>query len=62
MGDLHLAPVSVKVVVKERSQWRTPELKSRLDATQASVAEGVDAANSACSEEECYRVFGPGFD
>ena len=55
VGDPRLATVADKEVVKEHAQWRNPELKSRLDAAQASVVGGVCAATSA---EECHRTWG----
>ena len=35
-----------------------PELQSRVDATQSSVVEGVDAAISAWVANKCNRVSG----
>ena len=56
VGDFHLAFVAEEEVVKEHAQWRNPDWKSRLDATQSSVVEGVDAAISAGVGEVCNRV------
>ena len=44
--------------VKEHARWRNPELKSRVDATQSSVAKRVDAAISLWVAEACNRVSG----
>ena len=41
VGDLHFAYVADKEVVKGRAQWQNPVVKSRLGATQSSVADGV---------------------
>ena len=40
----------------EHAQWRNPESKSKLDATQSSVAEGVDTAISDWVTVERNRV------
>ena len=58
MGDLHSASVAQKVVVEEHAQWRNPDLKSRLDASQAPAVGGVDAATSAWVAEVCNRALG----
>ena len=56
-GDaLRVASVADLQVVKEHAQWRNPELKPQVDATQSSVVEGVDGAVSAWVAEECNRV------
>ena len=55
-GDPHLAFVSDKDVVKGYAQLWNPDLKSRSDATQASVLVAVGATTSAWVAEECYRV------
>ena len=46
-----LASVAEKEAVKQRAQWRNPELKPRADATRSSVAAEVDAAISACAAD-----------
>ena len=56
MGDLRLAVPSGKEVVTGRDQLRNPDLKPRLDATQAFAVEGVDATTAARVAEECNRV------
>ena len=43
-GALRVALVADLEVVKARTQWRNPELKSRVGDTQPSVEEGFDAA------------------
>ena len=50
--DRHFAFDTDKEVVKEHAQWRNPELKSRLDATQSSVIGAMNAAISAWVAEE----------
>ena len=43
---LRLAFLADKEIAKGGTQWRQPELQSRVDAINSSVVEGVDAANS----------------
>ena len=53
-----MAFVADMEVVKENAPQRNPELKSRVNATQSSAAEGVDAAIPGCVAEERDRVLG----
>ena len=55
---LRLASVADKEVARGHAQWWRLELKSRLDATQSSVAGGVGAAISAWVAKERNRVSG----
>ena len=57
-GDLQVACLAGKEVVKGHAQWRNPDLKARRDATPASPVEGVNAAITARIAEECDRVLG----
>ena len=56
VGDLHVASVAGREVVKWHAQWRNPDWKSMLDATQASEAEGADNATSGWVSEESNRA------
>ena len=47
VGDPLSAFVAEQEVAKEHAQWRNRDLKSRLNASAASVVGGVDAAISA---------------
>ena len=55
MGELHLASVVGKEVVKEHARWRGPDLRARRGATNAYASEGVDAAISAWNAEKWKR-------
>ena len=57
-GALRTASVADTGVAEEYAQWRNPELKSIIDANQASVVEGVDAAISARVADERNRASG----
>ena len=60
--DAHqLACVAGKEVVKEHTQQRNPEQKSRFDATRPSMKEELDAAISAWVAEERNRALGREF-
>ena len=56
VGDLHFAYVADKEVVKGRAQWQNPVVKSRLGATQSSVADGGGDAISGRVAEGRSRV------
>ena len=58
VGALRWTFVADKEVVKERAQWRDPELKSRMGPTHPSVVEGAGYATPAWAAEECHRVLG----
>ena len=58
--ELHMDFIVEKKVAKARARRRTPYWRSRLDATQASVADGVDAATSAWVPGTCNRGLGQG--
>ena len=51
-----MAFVAEEEVVEEHAEWRHPELKSRLGATQSSVVGEVDAATFPWVAGECNRV------
>ena len=55
VGGRHVAFVAEKEVAKEHAQWWSPDLRSRLDATQSSA---VDSAISAWVAEDGNRVLG----
>ena len=56
MDDSHLAFVADEEVVGKHAKWRYPDLKSRLDSTQSSVAGGVGATIYPWVAEESNRV------
>ena len=64
LGDLHLAFVMNQEVVKERAQWRRPELGEKIETYTrlgpgASVfVGGGRAVLSAWAAEECNRILG----
>ena len=51
VGDLHPASVTQTEVLEGHAQLRNPDLKSRLDATQAPAAGGVEARNRVLGEK-----------
>ena len=55
-GAHRAASVAEKEVVKVRAQWRNSELKSQVEASRSSAAEGAEAAIPARVADKCNRV------
>ena len=58
VGDLRSAFAVDKEITKEHAQRRHTELKARWNTPHASAVEGVGAAISAKTAEDCNRVLG----
>ena len=58
VGDLHVAFVADKGVVKERSQWWGSAVRARWDAATTSLFEGVDAAICAWTADQRNKKLG----
>ena len=64
VGDLHVAFAVEEEVVKERAQWRHPEMKSKMDAqsrldpAESFVVDGVGARTPVWVAEEGNRIRG----
>ena len=60
LGDLHVASVADKEVMKGHAPWWTLDSQARWDATHSTAGEGVNDAIYAWIAEERNRVFGQG--